>query len=342
MNKIPFDKDLYTKNVHVDKIKPGDILAHDVYLKSGLLVANAGVALTDFQVERLKQLNNKVVTLDLRQIFRQGVQVSKKIFRDAAEGKPLKITEVQDFVKPFEEETFREKNIIKLLMNMQSTDEYTFQHTINIGVLVMVIGRWLGLEDERLHNLLLAGTLHDIGKSKIPLNILNKPGPLTKDEFNVIKNHTIYGYEIVRASSEFNLEIKNAVLQHHERIDGQGYPYGIKGDKIGLFAKIIAVADVYHAMTTTRVYKHKQNPYEVLEHLYKNLDSLDTEIALMFLEKMLCSLQTHKVRLSNGMLGDVVYLDKTQISKPLVRVEGDRFIDLKKKDVSIMEIVYED
>lgn len=342
MNKIPFDKNLYTKRIRVENIKPGDILAHDVYLKSGLLLANAGIALTEKHIEKLKQLDDKVVTLDMRQIYIKGVQISKKIFHDAADGKPVVVKDVEEFVKPFEEEIARETNVIRLLRSLQSKDEYTFQHTINIGVLVMLIGKWLEMDEQDTHKLMLAGTLHDIGKSKIPLSILNKPGSLTKEEFSIMKNHTIYGYEIMNKSSGFDENVKMAVLQHHERADGQGYPYGLKSDKVNLYAKIVAVADVYHAMTTTRVYRLKRNPYDVLEHLYKSIDTLDPKISLLFLDKMLCSLQSYKVLLNNGETGDVIYIDKAYISKPLIKLDNNKFIDLQKKDIAISEIIYEE
>lgn len=344
MRKIPFDAKLYTKKIRVDKLKVGDVLADDVYFKSGTLVVGAGVALTKQHIDKLRYLDDKIVTLDMRQVYRRGVQISKKIFRDAADGKHLTVKEVEVFVRPFKEEIEREPNVTRLLYHLQSNDEYTFQHTINIGVLVMIIGKWLGLAGGDLHNLLLAGTLHDIGKCKIPNHILNKPGPLTRDEFNLMKNHTIYGYEILKNSPGFDPAVCLSVLQHHERMGGEGYPYGLKGGKIHQYARIVAVADVYHAMTTTRVYRDKNNPYEVLEHLGKNINSLDTAVTLTFIEKMLSLLQSCKVRLNNGSYADVIYIDKQNISRPVVRtVDSQKMLDLKKRsDIAIVEIIYHD
>ncbi|MDX9871591.1 MAG: HD-GYP domain-containing protein [Clostridia bacterium] len=340
MNEIPFDEMIYTKKVRVHALQPGDMLTHDVYMKNGLLVAKAGMALTCFQIEKLKKIDEKIVTLDLRQVFSQGVRLSKKLFQDAASGKPLDRDEINALINPFKLEVYREKNIVSLLQHLKNTDDYTFQHTVNIGVLAMVIGQWLGKDGEAQHKLLLAGTLHDIGKCKIPHHILNKPGPLTGEEFTVMKQHTVCGYEILDKSGGFDEEVKQAVLQHHERIDGNGYPGGLKGEEISENARIVAVADIYHAMTTTRVYKQKANPYSVLEHLYRNISSLDPQIALLFFEKMLTQLQTHRVSLSNGLEGDIVYLDRDCISKPLVRVDDNTFIDLKKTDVTIEDILY--
>lgn len=342
MEKIPFDEKIYTKKVPVHTLRPGDLLTHDVYLKNGLLVAKAGAALTSDQIEKLRRMGEKIVTLDLRQVFGLGVKLSKKLFEDAACGKALNKDELNALVNPFKLEAQREKNILALLQNLKNTDEYTFQHTVNIGVLAMVIGQWLKKSEEEQHKLLLAGTLHDIGKSKIPLNILNKPGPLTREEFSVMKQHTVYGYEILSKSTDFDEDIKKAVLQHHERLDGNGYPYGLKGEEISEYARIVAVADVYHAMTTTRVYRKKANPFVVLEHLYRNIYSLDPQIALLFLDKMLTYLSSCRVLLSSGQEGDVVYLDKDAITKPLIKINENCFVDLKKTGLTIEEIVFEE
>jgi len=292
----------------------------------------------------LKKLRDKAVTLDMRQVYKKGVEASRTLFAKAAADKAISKKEVEEFVQPFIDEMDREASITRLLNKLQSKDEYTFQHTINIGVLSMMTGKWLGLKGQELHKLILAGTLHDIGKSKIPVNILNKPGPLTRDEYSLMKNHTIYGYELLEKSDQYDETVKLAVLQHHERIDGTGYPHKIRGKKIHEFSKIVAVADVYHAMTSRRVYKERITPLAALDYLNKNIDSLDTQVTLVFIEKMLSSLQSCQVVLSNNAVCDIIYIDRQNIARPLVKVRDSKImIDLKTRDdVHIVDLIYND
>jgi len=337
-----FDKELYTKRVSVKNLKVGDILAHDIYLRQGTLVIKAGVEITEKHLESLRKMGDRVVTLDQRKLYVRGITASKSLMKKAAENKVIPKQEVNDLMQPFIEEVKREKNIFSLLEQLQTKDEYTFQHTINIGVLSYIFGDWYGLKGEDLHQLVIAGTLHDIGKSKIPLEILNKPGPLTDEEYEIMKQHTVYGYEVLQRGGGYEKDVMLAVLQHHERENGDGYPLGLKGNQIHLFAKIVAVADVYHAMTSDRVYRRKVNPYTVLEHLKKNIYDLDVKIIQVVINKMLAYLQGCRVVLNNGIRGDVVYIDKEDLARPLVKVSNETLIDLKEHPgLKIVEVVYD-
>ncbi len=337
-----FDKELYTKSISVQDLKEGDILAQNVYLRQGTLVAKAGIELTRSHIESLKRMGDKIVTLDQRQLYLRGISASKTIMNQSANNKPVAKNVVQELMDPFIEEVKREKNIFALLEQLETKDEYTFQHTINIGVLSYIIGDWYGLQGEELYRLAVAGTLHDIGKSKIPPEILNKPGPLTKQEFFIMKKHSEYGYEILKRSGNYEEDILLGVLQHHEREDGSGYPNGLKGDEIHLFAKIIALADIYHAMTTDRVYRQRTNPYEVLSHLKKNFNNLNVEITQMVINKMLSYLQGCRVILNDGKSGDVIYIDQEAINLPLIKTEDGQIVDLKQNQrLKIVDVVYD-
>lgn len=342
MKRLPFDAALYTKKIAAKNLKAGDILAYDVYLKNGLLVAPAGIELNENQIRKLLQLGEKAVTLDLRQVYKKGVQASRKLFSEARDNKPITARSVDELIRPFQEELKRETNIARLLYSLQSKDEYTFQHTINIGMISMALGRWLGYSGNELHDLTVAGTLHDIGKSKVPNEVLNKPASLNAKEMSIIRNHPIEGYEIVKKSSGFSEAVGLAVLQHHERMDGKGYPFKLPGDKVHVFARIVAVADIYHAMTTTRVYKNKVNPFLALEQLQQSIAALDPQITLTFIEKMLATLQGCQVILSNKQRGDIIYVDRQHLAYPLVKIQDNNtLVDLRqRKDLSIADMVY--
>ncbi len=344
MSENTFDKNLFTAKVTAKNLKVGDVLSHDVYLTNGALLVKAGTELDESKIKKFIQLGDRIVTLDLSKVYQKGILASKVLFAEAAKGRPVKQKEVQDLLNPFIEEVKREENIAKLLSRLQCKDEYTFQHTVKIGILSMVLGGWLGLSEDELRKIAIAGTLHDIGKSKIALDILNKPGPLTKIEFAVMKMHTVYGYDILNNSDNYDESIMLAVLQHHERMDGQGYPHRLKKEEINLFARIVAIVDIYHAMTTTRVYSRKRNPFLVLEHLQNNLNSLDTEIVLTFIDNKLSALQGCKVLLNNGLVGDIIFVDKNYLGAPLIKIKDTKcIIDLKeKKNIEIVDVIHED
>ncbi|NLT94913.1 MAG: HD-GYP domain-containing protein [Clostridia bacterium] len=341
MDTNPVDLNLYTKKVEVNNLRPGDILAHDIYLRNGLLVIKGGTELTEKQIMKLQKLRSMVVTLDLTKVYMKATAACRVLMLKAAKGQTVEREEVFEVVDPFIKEANREKNAARLLLQLQSQDEYTFQHTVNIGIIARFIGRWLGYGPTELDEITLAGTLHDIGKSQIPLRILNKPASLTDYEYEVIKKHTRRGYEILKVSGGYSEGVMLAVLQHHERIDGRGYPLGLKGKQIHPYARIVAIADIYHAMTSDRVYKRKVNPLTALDSMRKCLNDLDAEIILVFIEKMLDYYMGCQVLLNDGNIGTIIYIDKNHVARPLIKLkDSGKIIDLKdERKLDIVKII---
>ena len=177
--------------------------------------------------------------------------------------------------------------ILTALDRIKKMDEYTFTHSVNTAFYAMFIAMWMELEEQDIINATQAGFLHDIGKIYIPDDILNKRGPLTNEEYEIIQRHPLYGYSLLNELSEFNLEVKRAVLFHHERIDASGYPLSATEDYVGLLPKIIAVADVYDAMTTNRVYKKGKTALEAIEFLSnQGRQELDNQVLFYFLNNI--------------------------------------------------------
>lgn len=177
--------------------------------------------------------------------------------------------------------------IINALNRIKNIDEYTFTHSIHTAFYSMFIAMWMGLDDQQIINATQAGLLHDIGKIYIPGDILNKPGKLNEEEYEIIKKHTLYGYFLINEFREFDLDVRRAVLFHHERTDLKGYPLSASYDYVGIISKIVAVADVYDAMTTDRVYKKAASPYEAVYFLKnEGLKMLDNEIVRVFTENI--------------------------------------------------------
>ncbi len=189
---------------------------------------------------------------------------------------------------------------------LKVSDEYTYKHSVDVATLSMVIGKKLGMTARELHELGAAGLLHDLGKIRIPDSILNKPSRLTPEEFEIIKKHPLYGFEMIKDNPDIPIASAVAVLQHHEKLNGTGYPYGISQSDIFPYSRILGVADVYDALATSRPYKNAKTPRECVEILMSMYEELDVEIMNAFIDSMLLYPVDTVVELSNGEYARVI------------------------------------
>lgn len=229
-------------------------------------------------------------------------------------------------------------NTFHMLQNMRKYDDATFIHCLNVAIICNVFGHWIRMSPEDIDILTLAGLLHDVGKMEIPESIIKKPEILTDREYSVVKLHPKRGYNLL-APIRMDERIKRVALMHHERCDGSGYPYGLKGDQIDEFAKMVAIVDIYDAMTSARVYRGPLCPFEVITVFEaEGYDKFDAKYIIPFLEGIVNSYLNAKVILSDGRTGVIVLNNKNALSRPVVRV-GNELIDLsKEKDLTIHEI----
>ncbi|HAQ52627.1 MAG TPA: c-di-GMP phosphodiesterase [Lachnospiraceae bacterium] len=227
-----------------------------------------------------------------------------------------------------------------LLHCMKSIDDSVYAHSINVALISRAIGKWLKLSREELNELTIAGLLHDIGKAEIPSEILNKTGKLTDEEFDLIKSHALKGSKLLKKAG-FNSNIQFAALQHHERSDGSGYPRGLEADEISDFASIIAIADVYDAMTSARSYRTPKCAFQVIAAFEEEgLKKYNTKYILTFLERIANAYQNSMVMLSDGRSGKIVYINKSRLSRPIVQVDDETMVDLSREtDISITSIL---
>lgn len=225
-----------------------------------------------------------------------------------------------------------------ILQNVRKYDDSTFIHSLNVAIICNTFGKWIQMPKDDLDILTLAGLLHDIGKMAIPEQIIKKPEILTDSEYSVVKLHPKRGYNIIE-SMRIDERIKNAVLQHHERCDGSGYPYGLKGDQIDDFAKIVAIADIYDAMTSARVYRGPLCPFEVISVFEaEGYEKFEAKFIIPFLEGIVNTYLNTQVVLSDGREGVIVLNNKNALSRPVVMV-GQELVDLsKEKDLFISQI----
>lgn len=212
---------------------------------------------------------------------------------------------------------------------LKTSDEYTFKHSVDVATLSMIIARNQGLPQEDIYKIGIAGLLHDMGKSKIPLEILNKPGKLNDEEFAVMKSHSVLGYDILKTKKEFSGMISLAVLQHHEKMNGKGYPFGFTADKICPYAKILSVTDVYDALVTERPYKKSFSQRTAVEMIMSMTEELDLKAMKTFLSSVILYPVDTTVHLSNGEEARVVKNNKNSVLRPVVvGLESGKVYDL--------------
>ncbi len=234
----------------------------------------------------------------------------------------------------------RLKSELFTYMNNLRTDSlHTFVHSVNVSVLCNIFGKWLKYSPEEVNHLTLAGLIHDIGKTKIDEELLSKKGRLSNKELEQVREHAQKGYEAIR---HLNLPetVKSAVLLHHERNDGSGYPLGLKGEQIPDFAKIVAIVDVYDAMTSRRAYHKKFSPFRVIQLFeQESFGYLDTKFLFIFLENIAHYYLGEEVLLSDGSRGKIVFIHNQSPSRPIIQSGSDMIDLLTETKLSIVEVL---
>lgn len=340
--------------VEVSQCKAGDRVAREVIdIRSGVVLCAKGHELTDEGIQWLKKFMCSDIYIEVEEwnkVWNLSEESTKKYENSK---KKLSITleslrlsrtidtQEIDEIKEDVRDLLKSNSTIMGCVNIvKNVDEYTYSHSMNVGMLAALIGKWLKLSEQQIEELFLAGLLHDAGKYKINPNIINKKGPLTKDEFSAIKKHVIKGYELAKSIDLVPNAVMQGIIGHHERIDGSGYPRELKGDEIHLFGKIVAIADVYDARISARCYKPRETPFEVMEAMYnEEVDKLDTNILLTFLKNIANYYIGVYVKLSTGAVGEVVFIHPHCVYRPIVNI-GSTYIDLDtQRDIRIVDVV---
>jgi HD-GYP domain-containing protein (c-di-GMP phosphodiesterase class II) len=202
---------------------------------------------------------------------------------------------------------------------LKRRDEYTYMHSVAVCALMVSLARELGLQGEQIRQAGLAGMLHDLGKALIPLEVLNKPGKLTDDEFTLMKSHPGHGHELLVEGGGATAMILDVCLHHHEKLDGTGYPKGLKSDEISLFAKMGAVCDVYDAVTSKRPYKDGWDPGEALRKMALWTTHFDSRVFQAFVKTVGIYPVGSLVRLHSGRLAVVIRQHPHSLLKPVVK-----------------------
>jgi putative nucleotidyltransferase with HDIG domain len=284
-----------------------------------------GKAIKDQSPQIRKNIRLAEISKQVDQAARQMEEIFDKISSTGV----VPIQEIKNDIMPAIRQAAEIPHIYHLFYELKTKDEYTYRHTVCVGIIATLIGKWLNLSPADLNDLSLGATLHDIGKARIPAVILNKPGRLTQEEYREMKRHTVYGYNLLQNIPELNERVALIALQHHEREDGGGYPFSLRSEKIEKLAKIVAIADVYHAMSSSRVY-HQAEPFHIVISQMQNdvFGKFDPSIMLVFLYRIMDSLVGRRVLLSSGEEGTIIMVDPYEPLRALIRCE-DTLIDLR-------------
>ena len=225
----------------------------------------------------------------------------------------------------------------RMLRRVRRYDDLTYIHSLNVAILCHEFANWMHMPEEEQDILTLAGLLHDVGKMGIPGKIIKKAGLLTDEEYELIKQHPQKGYDFLK-KHPLDERIMNAALMHHERCDGSGYPQGLKADEIDDFAKIVAIADYYDALTSARVYREPHCPFEVFRMLQQERDKFDSTYLAVFMEGVASFYIGCEVVLSNQKRARMVDTNPTDQSNPIVKMDGLIVNLAMAPDVDVKEI----
>jgi putative nucleotidyltransferase with HDIG domain len=352
------------KEVRSIDLEPGMVTAKDVLTQKGQKIFDAGTELTPQQIIKLTFYQVTSVFVEGEETDEERAKREKPVDKDSNQAYSLKVRSSSEF-QAFQIDHSRVISIIKesfdafvndgtpldsekllksvaelyntchtslelfdMLNNMRSSNDSVYNHSLNVSLICRRFARWLKYDVNRQNTLTLCGLYHDIGKLKIPDEILNKPGRYTDEEFALVKRHPEFGYELLK-DLPFDDCIKKAALSHHERCDGTGYPKGIREADTDDAAMIVAIADVYDAMTAARSYRAPLCPFEVIANFeHEGLQKYKPQFILTFLSHVASTYRNNRILLSNGKSGRIVMLNDKYLSRPIVQLNDGSCIDL--------------
>jgi HD-GYP domain-containing protein (c-di-GMP phosphodiesterase class II) len=274
-----------------------------------------------------------------RNVFQASRQRTKTILDEVALNGAINTKEARKTVESCLDSILRNPNAMLWMSKVREANEYTAQHSLNVCILVIAFGRQLGFTKDELFSLGMCGLLHDVGKMRIPEAVLNKPGKLTAKELKQVQSHSIIGRNLLMTSTGIGQSV-DVAYSHHERIDGKGYPRGLKGNQISEYTKIISLADSFDAMTADRCYSPAMTPSAAVKEIYKHKGTqFDERLALKFIKTIGLYPPGTVVELVNGVLGLVLERSEKYQHLPKVLVLKDKKLQpLKKKLIDLVLI----
>lgn len=317
----------------------GKTIKHDVVNGVGLVIVSQNTLIDYEHILLMKQHDideyslvletaNGTIKSHTNLLALQVVDQCMALFKEIQYTRKIPVLEFKNVIVPALQKIANDPNIFRLFEAIKAKDNYTYEHTVGVGVLATLIGKWLHLSESEVASLSLAAILHDVGKVRVPTEILVKTDKLTSEENQVMRAHTVFGYELLKATVGISHRTALVALQHHEREDGSGYPFGIGKDRLDQFSKIVAVADIFHAMSSNRPHQDAIPFFEVFSELrQETFGKLEPYIVSIFIKNITQKLVGKKVLLTDGRTGEIVLNNPNNDVNPLIKLE-EGFIDL--------------
>jgi HD-GYP domain-containing protein (c-di-GMP phosphodiesterase class II) len=350
--------------VPVSQLKTGEKITENVLTRLGNVLFTKGRVVNERDIEVLRAflipsivIESKTNDLDEagnQQVVEEPVntlipfyerydklfQLYRKVFNLASSSQNLPILEIRVAMESLVQ-LINNYKVLTFNPRASSVKDYFFHKSVMVALTSYTLAKWHGLPQKDLLPIALGGLFHDIGNSKIDDSVLFKPGKLTYDELEEMKKHTVQGYSILKSVPAINEGVKLCSVQHHEREDGSGYPLGVKGDKIHLYAKIVAIADMFHAMTNHRAHKKAISPYLVLEQLSQEaFGKLEPALVQTFIHKVTQFHNGMLVKLNDNRIGEIVFSDRTHPTRPWVNINGTIVNLSVERSLYIQEVLH--
>lgn len=365
------------RRIPLEELKPGDIVGQPIYDEQGRILLKAGIAVSTRLIEKIETLQIQSVYIADSQedigslhdvisptIRHEAIKTVKRVYDSFVSEETIRnsqnlrkrsfsenehIINLNSTVEAILLEVFSNKNAIVEMVDIKKMDNYLYEHAVNTAVLSLLIGLELQLSERDLRRLIVAALLMDVGNKLIDQSLFDITGPLKMDQYKQIQQHVRKGFDFIKDYSDVPVNVRNLILQHHERMNGSGYPMGLRGESIDPLARIIAIADTYDALTSDRPYRHAYPPSEALEKIMGDAGTLyDFKIVNLFAKRVLAFPNGTFVKLSNGDVGEVIASNKDIPLRPVVEIlkhgnpEDDYLtLDLKHNlSVVIEHVVY--
>lgn len=347
---------MFKYKLSIDNCINGDVIAIDIFSDEGTLVVSENTVVNEairnklsnfgiskiwiYRMVKYNQYEENESYTNFKNTFKKNTDSLETLVSNLINGKDTDLNELNIISDYIYIEISSNKDLIKYLNVIKDFDDYTFTHSLNVAFYCALMCRWMKLSTTKTKSIVKTALLHDMGKVKIPATILNKKGKLKPDEFDIIKTHSMHGYNIIKDIQGISIDIKMGILLHHERGDGSGYPLNLHDKQLNLNAKIVAIADTYDALVSDRAYRKGFTPFKAFKILMsENLTAFDLNILNIFIKNLPHYYIGSKVRLSSGIIGEVIHIPQHCVDKPIILVDTS-FIDLSKEvdlDIVTME-----
>lgn len=356
------------KSVMLSQLKNGDILAEDVLTPLGGVLFKKGKVVTTREMDILQAFMISSVAIgdglstmkpeaplievdvqptaapavlssELQTEYEKMVDILRNVFNSIAAGQGLPIMDIRVQLEMLLQH-IKSYNILLFAPKTFKEQDYLLHNSVTSSLTSYLIAQWVGLPRKEWMQVALAGLLKDIGNVRIDKAILANPNSLTSEEKEEMKRHTVLGYQLLKNVAALNEGVKLAALQHHEKVDGSGYPLGIDATKIHIYAKIVGIADIFHAMTLNKAYRKAASPYLVLEQIQTDaFGKLDPGYVRIFIDKVTQFHNGTNVKLNDGRIGEIIFSDRAHPTRPMVSIDGVIINLITERQLHIKEVV---